>query len=132
MKRSLVWLVLVAACGGDDGAMGPSPDGGQPTAAQIAEAVDKCHTLVSSFCTRFADCSLMWQAPPPERAERITECKQSAATEIDCGKAIGVTADYSRCLREVNEFSCTVLFPQPWPPADGSLPASCEKVIQHR
>jgi len=132
-------LVLGTSCGGETPKMAPPPpvmnpppmlpppasDPG-PTPAQIAAAMEGCMTFVSTMCGRYADCTDGVQGVPPH-AQRIADCKSLVATSIDCGKAVGLAESYLRCIREINESSCTVFYN----PQTGELrtPASCMGVI---
>jgi hypothetical protein len=109
MKRALfVCLVVVGVgCGSDDE---------EDTAAQ---AVAKCETFMTTFCSRAVECL-------GSAVITTSDCRQALATEVDCGKAVGVTSSYPRCIDQIQSFSCGTLFGG----ADIELPASCDMVIQ--
>jgi hypothetical protein len=84
-------------------------------------AVEKCDDLVDTLCEKGVECVGGSKA----------ECVQAAASQLACGRAVKVTASYDRCLDEIDEFSCSTLFPTD--PETGqptlSLPADCMGVI---
>jgi hypothetical protein len=97
--------LLLAACGGNS-------------------AVDKCDDLVDVVCERTVECvSGITQA----------DCVAAVRQQLPCGSAKKVSATYDRCIQELNDASCQVLFP---PDQNGdpslALPADCNAVILER
>lgn len=101
---SLVGLLLVG-CGG-------------------SSAVDKCDDLVNVVCDRTVEC-----------VSGIThaDCVAAVQQQLPCGSAKKVSASYDRCIDQLNNDSCQVLFP---PDQNGqpslALPADCNAVILER
>ncbi len=95
-----LFLVGVCGCGGGDPASDPA-------------AVSKCTAWTAAFCDRAVACG---------STTRET-CLSAASSQVDCGKAAGVSASYDRCMMELPTFDCAVF--------DGgsTLPASCHAVI---
>ena len=75
-------FVLVAACGSE-----PSP-------------VEKCDDLVDVLCDRGVQCV----------GGSHAECVQAVQTSLPCGSARDVTNSYDRCIDQLQESSCNVLF----------------------
>lgn len=102
MKRIVLGLVLLGACGGDEKK--------EPT------ATERCEVLRGTACTRAVDC-----ANGPTRAE----CEASFDEEIPCGKAIAVSVSYDSCIEKLTTWPCNKSFGS----ADVALPADCKGVI---
>ncbi|HVK77910.1 MAG TPA: hypothetical protein VM734_31605 [Kofleriaceae bacterium] len=106
MKRTMfVLAVTLVACGGED------------------TPVEKCDDLVSTVCDRLVECL-------PGAATRA-QCIQEIQAALPCGSARDVTASYGRCMENLEEFSCPVLFPNDPETGEPSLvlPADCQGVI---
>jgi hypothetical protein len=108
MSKSMfvvVCLFVSAACGGDDE---PSP-------------VEKCYTFVDRLCGRGVECFGGSQ----------DECVQAVQSDVSCGNTREVTSTYNRCMQQVINSECNVLFPVD---ANGQvtlqLPADCIGVFQ--
>lgn len=96
---------LLAACGG-------------------SSAVDKCDDLVDVVCDRTVECV---------SGITKTDCVQAVQQQLPCGSAKKVSASYDRCMDQLNNDSCDILFP---PDSNGqpslALPADCNAVILER
>lgn len=77
------------------------------------EAEKKCEDLIEKFCSKIDSCSLFTSK---------ADCISAVKTSINCGKAVDVSDDYDRCMKEIDELTCSV--------ATTSLPASCHGVIK--
>lgn len=100
MRRALLVLMVLVGCGEDE----------------AAEAMKKCDYLQGTFCSKAEACGVL------TRADCLTAVKQ----EIDCSKAIGVEASYTRCIDEIRAATCAV-----WADPDSKGPASCQHVFKH-
>jgi hypothetical protein len=98
--------VLLVGCGG-----GKSP-------------VEKCDDLVDVVCDRTVEC-----------VSGVTkaDCVQAVQQQLPCGAAKSVSESYNRCIDQLDNDSCAILFP---PDQNGqptlALPADCNSVILGR
>jgi hypothetical protein len=85
---------------------------------------EKCDDLIGVVCDRAVECV-------PGAGTRA-DCVQQLQSAIPCGMAQSVTDSYDRCMDQLNDNSCAVLFPVN--PDTGQmelvLPADCNGVIQ--
>ena len=98
---SLLAVFLLLAC--SSSATGPDP---------ASEA--KCRSLETAICDRVLACDATATRPA---------CMSAISSSLDCGRAVGVSATYDRCLTELAAFDCAVF--------DGgaTLPASCKDAV---
>jgi len=102
-----VLVLVLVACGGEK-----SP-------------VEKCDDLVNVVCDRGVECI---------GGSTHQECVQAVQQQLPCGSAKSVSASYNRCIDQLNNDSCQILFPTD--PQTGQqslvLPADCMSVILAR
>jgi hypothetical protein len=111
----LVGLCTVTACG-DDG-------------SEKGDAQVKCESFVQKICTVAADCAVEGGLiQSSARTEQFDECKSSFAAELDCSKAVKVSATYGTCMEEISNPPCDEVARQL---ASGNieLPESCHDLI---
>jgi len=110
VRKTIVILLLLGGCDvAEEGA--PPPD----HSADVA----RCNQLVSTICVRVAACGPL----------SVNDCQVSLRREIDCTRAVGVTAGFSQCLREVQTASCQALTDAT---GELALPVSCVGVVSVR
>ncbi|MBK9036897.1 MAG: hypothetical protein IPL61_37540 [Myxococcales bacterium] len=105
-KWMLVAAMVVSGCGGD----GDSP-------------VEQCDALLEVVCDRAAECVSGVVAD---------ECVQELQAQIPCGAVERVGPRYGRCMQQLREFSCAVLFPVDLGTGADALesPVECDDVFQ--
>jgi hypothetical protein len=111
VKRLLVIsIVACIGCGGGDGRSAPQ----------------KCDDLISDVCDRAVTCI-------PGQGTR-DECVQAVHQVLACGSAKMVSTSYGRCIEQINDASCAILFPTDPQTGDVTLvlPADCNRVIVAR
>lgn len=87
-------------------------------------AVEKCDDLIDVVCDRTVEC-----------VQGVTQgdCVAAVQQQLPCGSAKKVSASYDRCIDQLNNDSCAILFP---PDQNGqpslALPADCNSVILER
>jgi hypothetical protein len=109
MKQLVLLALVLSGCGGSDD--------------QDPAAPAKCEAYISAACNRMADCYVAAD-PTLVRADVFANCRTGARSELDCGRAIGVSSSYNNCIRELGELSCpAVLGNTPL------LPKACEEAI---
>lgn len=101
MKRLVLGLVLLGACGGDEDKT--------PT--------EKCEALVNALCTRQSEC-----------ASQVTKdrCTSAVQVGLPCGKAVGVAKSYDSCMTKLPTWQCSLLVNEQGAIA---LPADCNESI---
>ncbi len=107
-KSSIRWgsaIVVVAfavgfgaACGDDD----------------VSPAVGQCNTMVTAICNRMVTCTVV---------ASVAACHTAVDPSLPCGRAVGVSANYSTCLGAIPAIDCAAFSGSSW------LPASCTGVI---
>lgn len=110
MKNAIASLALVlslalVACGSVDDP-GTSPD-----------APAQCQALRAVYCQRVLTCSA---------GLTMAQCQDAFSASIDCGRAVGVSASYDRCLAELPTYDCAVFA------GGATLPASCSGAVLTR
>jgi hypothetical protein len=58
------------------------------------------------------------------RADYMAECRAAAKTGLDCGKAVGWSESYDRCIRDMGEQPCSLVLDP-----NVGWPASCQGII---
>jgi len=85
---------------------------------------EKCEDLVSLTCDRAVEC-ISWASGMHDA------CVQAVHQELACGSAKSVGPSYDRCMDQLDELSCQILFP--WDQDTGEqaliLPADCHGVL---
>jgi len=86
--------------------------------------VQKCDDLVNDVCDRGVQCF--------PSAGTHADCVQAVQQVVACGMAKKIGPTFDRCIQQIKEDSCQILFPTD--PNTGqmalSLPADCNGVIQ--
>jgi hypothetical protein len=84
---------------------------------------EKCDDLVSLTCDRAVEC-ISWASGMHD------ECVQAIRQELACGTVKSVGPSYDRCMDQLDDQSCPILFPRD---QDGDqaliLPADCNGVL---
>lgn len=103
MQRFSILFVFVMACGG----------GGD-------SAEDKCVALLETVCDRVVDCGL---------GDSHDECMDAITESTDCSEAKKVGESYGECVGDIEDASCTALFPTVGTQRKLQLPASCAEAL---
>jgi hypothetical protein len=116
MGMMLVGLCTVTACGDDGG-------------EKKGDAQVKCESFIQRICTVGADCAVeAGLIQSSGRAKEFDDCKTSITAELDCSKAVKVSATYDTCMEQVSNADCNEVAAQL---ASGQieLPTSCHDLI---
>jgi hypothetical protein len=110
MRRAIVLLGLVAACGGSDD---PKP----------IDAPGECKATVSTLAAKNADCAVeTGHIQASQRDQYVADFTAGASTTLDCSRMTKVLGNPDACAMEQNAMPCSSYSQQTGLP----LPASCK------